>query len=133
MSAIQYLDKSLFVKPRFPKKKETKVIFNNLTEEKQGTITKNIIGVQVFAKALLFELEKMKKNEVLNSFPLILDFMSQMEFLKAEFEKALIEKRQENKLIYNSKLRAIENILFMLIENDDLIFRTEKFVTTIKK
>ena len=36
-----------------------------------------------------------------------------------------------NEDYYKTKLRAIENINFMLINNDDAIVRTEKFIESI--
>ena len=132
MSAIQYLDKSLFVKPRFPKKKETKQ-FDYLTELEQIKATKTLISVNIYAKSLLFELKKMQTLGMLNNYSLIIDFMGEMSNLQSLFQKEILSKNKDNNEIFENKLRAIENIVFMLNENDDLIERTEKFVLSVKK
>ena len=132
MSAIQYLDKSLFVKPRFPKKKEEKK-FNELNENEQLKASKTLVSVNIYAKALLFELKKLKSLGMLDSYALIIDFMGEMSNLQSFFQKEILSKNKDNNEIFENKLRAIENIVFMLNENDDLIERTEKFVLSVKK
>ncbi len=132
MSAIKYLDKSLFVKPRFPKKKEEKK-FNELNENEQLKASKTLVSVNIYAKALLFELKKLKSLGMLDSYALIIDFMGEMSNLQSFFQKEILSKNKDNNEIFENKLRAIENIVFMLNENDDLIERTEKFVLSVKK
>ena len=132
MSAIKYLDKSLFVKPRFPKKKEEKK-FNELNENEQLKVSKTLVSVNIYAKALLFELKKLKSLGMLDSYALIIDFMGEMSNLQSFFQKEILSKNKDNNEIFENKLRAIENIVFMLNENDDLIERTEKFVLSVKK
>ena len=132
MSAIQYLDKSLFIKPRFPKKKEEKK-FNELNENEQLKASKTLVSVNIYAKALLFELKKLKSLGMLDSYALIIDFMGEMSNLQSFFQKEILSKNKDNNEIFENKLRAIENIVFMLNENDDLIERTEKFVLSVKK
>ena len=132
MSAIKYLDKSLFVKPRFPKKKEEKK-FNELNENEQLKVSKTLVSVNIYAKALLFELKKLKSLGMLDSYALIIDFMLEMSNLQSFFQKEILSKNKDNNEIFENKLRAIENIVFMLNENDDLIERTEKFVLSVKK
>ena len=132
MSAIKYLDKSLFVKPRFPKKKEEKK-FNELNENEQLKASKTLVSVNIYAKALLFELKKLKSLGMLDSYALIIDFMGEMSNLQSLFQKEILSKNKDNNEIFENKLRAIENIVFMLNENDDLIERTEKFVLSVKK
>ena len=132
MSAIKYLDKSLFVKPRFPKKKEEKK-FNELNENGQLKVSKTLVSVNIYAKALLFELKKLKSLGMLDSYALIIDFMVEMSNLQSFFQKEILSKNKDNNEIFENKLRAIENIVFMLNENDDLIERTEKFVLSVKK
>ena len=132
MSAIKYLDKSLFVKPRFPKKKEEKK-FNELNKNEQLKVSKTLVSVNIYAKALLFELKKLKSLGMLDSYALIIDFMGEMSNLQSFFQKEILSKNKDNNEIFENKLRAIENIVFMLNENDDLIERTEKFVLSVKK
>ena len=132
MSSIKYLDKSLFVKPRFPKKKEEKK-FNELNENEQLKASKTLVSVNIYAKALLFELKKLKSLGMLDSYALIIDFMGEMSNLQSFFQKEILSKNKDNNEIFENKLRAIENIVFMLNENDDLIERTEKFVLSVKK
>ena len=132
MSAIKYLDKSLFVKPRFPKKKEEKK-FDELNENEQLKASKTLVSVNIYAKALLFELKKLKSLGMLDSYALIIDFMGEMSNLQSFFQKEILSKNKDNNEIFENKLRAIENIVFMLNENDDLIERTEKFVLSVKK
>ena len=130
-NTIKYLDKSLFIKPRFPKKEEKK--FNELNENDQLKASKTLVSVNVYTKALLFEIKKLKSLGMLDSYALIIDFIGEMGKLQSYFQKEVLSKNKDNNDIFENKLRAIENIVFMLNENDDLIFRTEKFVTTIKK
>ena len=130
-NTIKYLDKSLFIKPRFPKKEEKK--FNELNENDQIKASKALISVNIYTKALLFEIKKLKSLGMLDSYALIIDFIGEMGKLQSYFQKEVLSKNKDNNEIFENKLRAIENIVFMLNENDDLIFRTEKFVTTIKK
>ena len=132
MSAIKYSDKSLFVKPRFPKKKEEKK-FDELNENEQLKASKTLVSVNIYAKALLFELKKLKSLGMLDSYALIIDFMGEMSNLQSLFQKEILSKNKDNNEIFENKLRAIENIVFMLNENDDLIERTEKFVLSVKK
>ena len=113
MSAIKYLDKSLFVKPRFPKKKEEKK-FNELNENEQLKASKTLVSVNIYAKALLFELKKLKSLGMLDSYALIIDFMGEMSNLQSLFQKEILSKNKDNNEIFENKLRAIENIVFML-------------------
>ena len=70
---------------------------------------------------------------MLDSYALIIDFMGEMSNLQSFFQKEILSKNKDNNEIFENKLRAIENIVFMLNENDDLIERTEKFVLSVKK
>ena len=106
MSAIKYLDKSLFVKPRFPKKKEEKK-FNELNENEQLKASKTLVSVNIYAKALLFELKKLKSLGMLDSYALIIDFMGEMSNLQSLFQKEILSKNKDNNEIFENKLRAI--------------------------
>ena len=130
MSAVKYLDKSLFIKPRFPKKETKK--FDYLSESEQIKATKTLISVNIYAKSLLFELKKMQRLGMLNNYSLIIDFMAEMSKLQSYFEKEILSKNKDNNDIFKDKLRAIENINdYLLISDDETIFRTEKFIESI--
>ena len=68
---------------------------------------------------------------MVESFPLIVDFMQEMKSLETHFLKQIKKDNKVNEDYFKSKLRAIENINFMLINNDDAISRTEKFIESI--
>ena len=49
-----------------------------------------------------------------------------------EFKDSILKSEEKlNEEYFKTKLRAIENICFMLINNDDAILRTEKFIESI--
>ena len=49
-----------------------------------------------------------------------------------EFKDSILKSEEKlNEEYFKTKLRAIENINFMLINNDDAIVRTEKFIESI--
>ena len=68
---------------------------------------------------------------MVESFPLIVDFMQEMKSLEAYFLKQIKKDNKVNEDYFKSKLRAIENINFLLINNDEAILRTEKFIESI--
>jgi hypothetical protein len=68
---------------------------------------------------------------MVESFPLIVDFMQEMKSLEKYFLQKIKKDHKINEEYFKTKLRAIENINFMLINNDDAIIRTEKFIKSI--
>ena len=114
-----------------PQIKTKKIEFIDLSDEDLKLATQKIISANAFLSSLLHELNVLKRLGLLCSFPLIIDFMQEMKSLEAFFIGKLKKDSKVNEDYFKSKLRAIENINFMLINNDDAIVRTEKFIESI--
>ena len=114
-----------------PQIKPKKIEFKDLSDKDQELATQKLISVNAFASSLLHELNVLKRLGMVDSFPLIVDFMQEMKSLEAYFKRKLKKDHKINEEYFKSKLRAIENINFMLINNDDAIVRTEKFIESI--
>ena len=114
-----------------PQIKTKKIEFKDLSDKDQELATQKLISVNAFASSLLHELNVLKRLGMVESFPLILDFMKEMKSLESYFIKQIKKDNEINEDYFKSKLRAIENINFMLINNDDAILRTEKFIQSI--
>ena len=111
--------------------KTKKVDFKELSDKDQELATQKIIAVNVFASSLLHELNVLKRLGMVDSFPLIINFIEQFKSIEAIFKEKLKKDNEINNEYFKTKLRAIENINFMLINNDDAIVRTEKFIESI--
>lgn len=111
--------------------KTKKVDFKELSDKDQELATQKIIAVNVFASSLLHELNVLKRLGMVDSFPLIINFIEQFKSIEAIFKEKLKKDNEINNEYFKTKLRAIENICFMLINNDDAILRTEKFIESI--
>ena len=111
--------------------KTKKVDFKELSDKDQELVTQKLISVNAFASSILHELNVLKRLGMVESFPLILDFMKEMKYLETYFINKLKNDNEINEEYFKDKLRAIENICFMLINNDDAIVRTEKFIESI--
>lgn len=116
-----------------PQIKTKKVEFKDLSYKDQELVTQKLISVNAFASSLLHELNVLKRLGMVESFPLILDFMKEMKSLETYFVNQIKKDNEINEEYFKTKLRAIENINFMLINNDDAIVRTEKFIESILK
>ena len=114
-----------------PQIKTKKVDFKELSDKDQELATQKIIAVNVFASSLLHELNVLKRLGMVDSFPLIINFIEQFKSIEAIFKEKLKKDNEINNEYFKTKLRAIENINFMLINNDDAIVRTEKFIESI--
>ena len=114
-----------------PQIKTKKVDFKELSDKDQELATQKIIAVNVFASSLLHELNVLKRLGMVDSFPLIINFIEQFKSIEAIFKEKLKKDNEINNEYFKTKLRAIENICFMLINNDDAILRTEKFIESI--
>ena len=111
--------------------KTKKVDFKELSDKDQELATQKIIAVNVFASSLLHELNVLKRLGMVDSFPLIINFIEQFKSIEAIFKEKLKKDNEINNEYFKTKLRVIENINFMLINNDDTIVRTEKFIESI--
>ena len=111
--------------------KTKKVDFKELSDKDQELATQKIIAVNVFASSLLHELNVLKRLGMVYSFPLIINFIEQFKSIEVIFKEKLKKDNEINNEYFKTKLRAIENINFMLINNDDAIVRTEKFIDSI--
>lgn len=114
-----------------PQIKTKKIEFKDLSDKDQELATQKLISVNAFASSLLHELNVLKRLGMVESFPLIVDFMQEMKYLETYFINKLKKDHEINEEYFKTKLRAIENINFMLINNDDAIVRTEKFIESI--
>ena len=114
-----------------PQIKAKKIEFKDLSDKDQELVTQKLISANAFASSLLHELNVLKRLGVVDSFPLILDFMQEMKYLETYFLQKIKKDHKINEDYFKTKLRAIENINFMLINNDDAIVRTEKFIESI--
>ena len=114
-----------------PQIKSKKIEFKDLSEKDQELATQKLISVNAFASSLLHELNVLKRLGMVESFPLIVDFMQEMKYLEKYFLQKIKNDHKINEAYFKTKLRAIENINFMLINNDDAIVRTEKFIQSI--
>ena len=111
--------------------KTKKVDFKELSDKDQELATQKIIAVNVFASSLLHELNVLKRLGMVDSFPLIINFIEQFKSIEVIFKEKLKKDNEINNEYFKTKLRVIENINFMLINNDDAIVRTEKFIESI--
>ena len=114
-----------------PQIKTKKIEFKDLSDKDQELATQKLISVNAFASSLLHELNVLKRLGMVESFPLIVDFMQEMKSLEKYFLQKIKKDHKINEEYFKTKLRAIENINFMLINNDDAIIRTEKFIKSI--
>ena len=114
-----------------PQIKTKKVEFKDLSDKDQELATQKLISVNAFASSLLHELNVLKRLGMVDSFPLILDFMKEMKSLETYFINQIKKDHEINEEYFKTKLRAVENINFMLINNDEAILRTEKFIQSI--
>ena len=111
--------------------KTKKVDFKELSDKDQELATQKIIAVNVFASSLLHELNVLKRLGTVDSFPLIINSIEQFKSIEVIFKEKLKKDNEINNEYFKTKLRAIENINFMLINNDEAILRTEKFIESI--
>ena len=114
-----------------PQIKTKKIEFKDLSDKDQELATQKLISANAFASSLLHELNVLKRLGLVESFPLIVDFMQEMKYLETDFLQKIKKDHKINEDYFKTKLRAIENINFMLINNDDAIVRTEKFIESI--
>ena len=114
-----------------PQIKSKKIEFKDLSYKDQKLATQKLISVNAFASSLLHELNVLKRLGMTDSFSRIIDFMKEMKSLETYFLQKIKKDHKINEEYFKTKLRAIENINFMLINNDDAIVRTEKFIESI--
>ena len=114
-----------------PQIKTKKIEFKDLSLKDQELATQKLISVNAFASSLLHELNVLKRLGMTDSFSLIIDFMKEMKSLETYFLAQIKKDHKVNEEYFKTKLRVIENINFMLINNDDAIVRTEKFIESI--
>ncbi len=114
-----------------PQIKTKKIEFKDLSDKDQKLATQKLISVNAFASSLLHELNVLKRLGMTDSFSLIIDFMKEMKSLETYFLAQIKKDHKVNEEYFKTKLRVIENINFMLINNDDAIVRTEKFIESI--
>ena len=114
-----------------PQIKTKKIEFKDLSDKDQELVTQKLISANAFASSLLHELNVLKRLGIVDSFPIILDFIKEFKSLETYFLQKIKKAHKINEESFNTKLRAIENINFMLINNDDAIVRTEKFIQSI--
>lgn len=114
-----------------PHIKTKKIEFKDLSDKDQELATQKLISVNAFASSLLHELNVLKRLGMVESFPLIVDFMQEMKSLEKYFLQKIKKDHKINEEYFKTKLIAIENINFMLINNDDAIVSTEKFIESI--
>ena len=114
-----------------PQIKTKKIEFKDLSDKDQELATQKLISANAFASSLLHELNVLKRLGIVDSFPLILDFIKEFKSLEEYFKNKLKKDHKINEEYFKTKLRAIENINFMLINNDEAIVRTEKFIESI--
>lgn len=133
MSAINFLNNPIKLEQKSALKPQKIVKYNKLDEQKKYKATKSIIAFSVYLSSLNHELNKLVNLKLLNADNFYDNASKYLKSIEVSFEEMLKKDSKENLEKYLNKRRAIEEIVFMLIENDDLIFRTEKFVTTIKK
>ena len=114
-----------------PQIKTKQIAFKDLSDKDQELATQKLISVNAFASSLLHELNVLKRLGMLEAFPAIIDFMQVIKSLEKYFLAQIKKDSKVNEEYFKTKLRAIENINFMLINNDDAIVRTEKFIQSI--
>ena len=114
-----------------PQIKSKKIEFKDLSDKDQELATQKLISLNAFASSLLHELNVLKRLGMTDSFSRIIDFMKEMKSLETYFLAQIKKDHKVNEEYFKTKLRAIENINFMLINNDDAIVRTEKFIDSI--
>ena len=90
----------------------------------------HLISISIHLKSLIFHIENLVKIKLLYDFKLIRDFKAEIHKLISYFENKVL--KEERKEYFENKLRAIENINdYLLISDDETIFRTEKFIDSI--
>ena len=90
----------------------------------------HLISISIYLKSLIFHIENLVKIKLLYDFKLIRDFKAEIHKLISYFENKVL--KEERKEYFENKLRAIENINdYLLISDDETIFRTEKFIESI--
>lgn len=90
----------------------------------------HLISISIYLKSLIFHIENLVKIKLLYDFKLIRDFKAEIHKLISYFENKVL--KEERKEYFENKLRAIENINdYLLISDDETIFRTEKFIQSI--
>ena len=114
-----------------PQIKTKQIEFIDLSDEDQKLATQKLISANAFFSSLLHELNVLKRLGMLEAFPAIIDFMQEIKSLEKYFLEQIKKDSKVNEEYFKTKLRAIENINFMLINNDDAIVRTEKFIESI--
>ena len=114
-----------------PQIKTKKIEFKDLSDKDKELATQKLISVNAFASSLLHELNVLKRLGMVDSFPKIIKFIEQFKSIEEIFKEKLKKDNEINNEYFKTKLRAIENICFMLINNDDAILRTEKFIESI--
>ena len=114
-----------------PQIKTKKIEFIDLSDEDLKLATQKLISANAFFSSLLHELNVLKRLGMLEAFPAIIDFMQVIKSLEKYFLEQIKKDSKINEEYFKTKLRAIENINFMLINNDDAIVRTEKFIESI--
>ena len=121
-----------FSAPKLKPQIKTKIVeFKDLSDKDQELVTQKLISANAFASSLLHELNVLKRLGIVDSFPLVLDFIKEFKSLEKYFLQKIKKDHKINEEYFKTKLRAIENINFMLINNDDAIVRTEKFIESI--
>lgn len=114
-----------------PQIKTKQIEFKQLSSKDQELATQKLISVNAFASSLLHELNVLKRLGMLEAFTKIIDFMQEIKSLEKYFLAQIKKDSKINEEYFKTKLTAIENINFMLINNDDVIVRTEKFIESI--
>ncbi len=128
MNAFYFLNQKEIIKPGFPVKKERRITMPELSEKQQAYVSHKTISISVFTSALEHELKALKRLGILKSFPLIKDFQAEMKVLTDYFTTKVL-KDEDRKEYYQSRLTAIENIIaYLLASDDELIYRTERFI-----
>ena len=109
-------------------KKEEKL--PKLDEKNLEKASFHLICISIYLKSLIFHIENLVKIKLLYDFKLIRDFKAEIHKLISYFENKVL--KEERKEYFENKLRAIENINdYLLISDDETIFRTEKFIQSI--
>ena len=73
-----------------PQIKTKKIEFKDLSNKDQELVTQKLISANAFASSLLHELNVLKRLGIVDSFPLILDFIKEFKSLEEYFKNKLI-------------------------------------------
>ena len=68
-----------------PQIKTKQIVFKELSDKDQELATQKLISVNAFASSLLHELNVLKRLGMVESFPLILDFIKEFKSLETYF------------------------------------------------